>query len=142
MKNYSKNKSNKAAVDTNVLVYANQNEDLIVKNISIDILKIKNLHISHFAFFELLHVLNKKKKINKIESLAFGNEILALIKMTNCTKEVYQLAHFVIKKYDCSLPDSIIIADAILNDCDLLYSRDLQHNQIFEKKTRIINPYK
>lgn len=129
-------------MEPNILVYAFQNEDLIVKKISVEILKIKNLHISHFAFCELLYVLNKKKKIEKKEALAFGNDLLALIKMTDCTKEVYQFAYFLIKRYDCSLPDALIIADAILNDCNLLYSRDLQHNQIYEKKTRIINPYK
>lgn len=62
-------------MDTNILVYAFQNEDLIVKKISVEILKIKNLHISHFAFSELLYVLNKIKKIEKTEALSFGNDL-------------------------------------------------------------------
>ena len=142
MKDYLISKINKIALDTNILVNAYQNNDLTLKTNSIEILKTTNLHISHFVFVEFLFVLKSKKKIEKKEAMRFGNELLKIIEMTDCTKETYNLAYFIIKRYDCSLPDSIVIADAILNKCNILYSRDMQHNQIFEKKTRIVNPYR
>ena len=37
--------------------------------------------------------------------------------------------------------DSLVFATALLNDCRFLYSEDMQHNQIIENKTRIINPF-
>lgn len=123
MKKYLINKTNKVAIDTNILVYAYQNEYLLLKNISIEILKLDNLYVSHFAFTEFLHVM-KSRKITKIDVLSFGNNILEIIRLNDCNKETYNLAYFLIKRYDCSLPDSIIIADAILNNCDILYSRD------------------
>jgi len=132
---------NKAAIDTNILIYAHQNEDLLLKNISIEILKLDNLCVSHFAFIEFIHII-KFRKMSKTDVLGLGNDILKIIRLNECNKEAYSLAYFLIKRYDCSLPDSIIIADAILNNCDILYSRDLQHNQMYEKRTRIINPYK
>ena len=141
MKEYLINKTDKVAIDTNVLVYAYQNEDLLLKDISIEILKVDNLYVSHFAFIEFLHII-KFRKMTKIDVLGFGNNILEIIRLNDCNKETYNLAYFLIKRYDCSLPDSIIIADAIINNCDILYSRDMQHNQIYEKRTRIINPYK
>ncbi|NJP12010.1 MAG: PIN domain-containing protein [Leptolyngbyaceae cyanobacterium RU_5_1] len=44
-------------------------------------------------------------------------------------------------KYGYSYWDSLIIATALLNDCSVFYSEDMQHNQLIENKTRIVNPY-
>jgi predicted nucleic acid-binding protein len=43
----------------------------------------------------------------------------------------YQLSHW----------DSLIVAAAMLAGCETLYSEDLQHNQLFEERLRIINPF-
>jgi len=43
--------------------------------------------------------------------------------------------------YDISFWDSLIVASALKNDCSILYSEDMQHGQIIEKKLRIINPF-
>jgi predicted nucleic acid-binding protein len=37
--------------------------------------------------------------------------------------------------------DSLIIASALENDCEQLYPEDLQHEQIIQKKIKIINPF-
>jgi len=37
---------------------------------------------------------------------------------------------------------SLIIATALENKCGILYSEDLQHEQIIRKKLKIINPFK
>ncbi len=38
--------------------------------------------------------------------------------------------------YDC-----LIIATALENHCTILYSEDMQHNQLIEDQLRIINPF-
>ncbi|GAB4289651.1 MAG: hypothetical protein Fur0025_24150 [Oscillatoriaceae cyanobacterium] len=43
--------------------------------------------------------------------------------------------------YNYSYWDSLLIATALSNDCSILYSEDMQHNQLIENKTRIINPF-
>ncbi len=43
-------------------------------------------------------------------------------------------------RYGYSYWDSLIIATALQNDCSILYSEDMQHNQLIEGKLRIINP--
>ncbi|MCD4745700.1 MAG: hypothetical protein K8R58_05325 [Bacteroidales bacterium] len=35
-----------------------------------------------------------------------------------------------------------LISTGIVADCKILYTEDLQHNQLIEKKLRIINPFK
>ncbi len=43
--------------------------------------------------------------------------------------------------YGYSYWDCLIVATAILNNCETLYSEDMQHNQCFQGKTRIVNPF-
>lgn len=38
--------------------------------------------------------------------------------------------------------DALIIAAALLADCDTLYSEDMQHGQVFESSLTIINPFR
>ena len=37
--------------------------------------------------------------------------------------------------------DSLMISSALLNNCNILYSEDLQHNQLIENQLQIINPF-
>jgi predicted nucleic acid-binding protein len=44
-------------------------------------------------------------------------------------------------KYHFSYYDSLIIASALQNECSILYSEDLNHNQKIENVLTIINPF-
>ena len=37
--------------------------------------------------------------------------------------------------------DSLVIATALMNDCDILYSEDLHDGQVIEHKLTIVNPF-
>ena len=45
------------------------------------------------------------------------------------------------RKYNYSFYDSLIIAAAIESGCSILYSEDMQHNQLIEEKLKIVNPF-
>jgi len=45
-------------------------------------------------------------------------------------------------KYKISFWDSLIIASALQNNCKILFTEDMQHNQIIENTLTIINPFK
>lgn len=140
--NYSIKASNlKYVLDTNILVYAYQNENSFLKETSLRILYENNTFISHFAYCEFLFFLRKRVKMNKKEALKFGKGLLSFLPLNMVYRDTYFLASTFVDKYDFQLPDSIIVADAFLNGCDILYSRDMQHNQLIEKKVRIINPF-
>ena len=66
------------------------------------------------------------------------NTVLSIniIGLNTCYKAVdLRLRH----KY--SYWDSLIIASALENDCSILYTEDLQHEQVIEDKLKIINPF-
>jgi len=44
-------------------------------------------------------------------------------------------------KYQYRYWDSLVIATALLNGCDILYSEDLHEGQLIEDKLTIINPF-
>ena len=44
-------------------------------------------------------------------------------------------------KYLFSYWDSMITAAALIGGCNILYSEDLQHDQLIENQVRIINPF-
>jgi predicted nucleic acid-binding protein len=45
-------------------------------------------------------------------------------------------------QYQFSYYDSLIIASAYENNCNILYSEDMQHAQVINGKLTIINPFK
>ncbi|MEY3882473.1 MAG: hypothetical protein RIQ94_3269 [Pseudomonadota bacterium] len=44
-------------------------------------------------------------------------------------------------RYQFSNWDSLIIAAALLAKCDILYSEDMQHNQVIDGQLTILNPF-
>ena len=46
-----------------------------------------------------------------------------------------------IEKYQYSYWDSLLLASSLENKCSIIYSEDMQHEQIIEKKLKIINPF-
>jgi predicted nucleic acid-binding protein len=56
-------------------------------------------------------------------------------------KETIKLSFEIHRRYKFSSWDSLIIASALENDCKILYSEDMQHNQLIDRKLRIVNPF-
>jgi predicted nucleic acid-binding protein len=44
-------------------------------------------------------------------------------------------------RYKLQYYDSLIIATALENDCDILYSEDMQHGLVIDNQLKIINPF-
>lgn len=57
------------------------------------------------------------------------------------TVRTYDRAVSLAKRYNYALYDCTIIAAALLANCDLLYSEDMQHGQIIEDALTIHNPF-
>ena len=52
-----------------------------------------------------------------------------------------KLAQNLVSKYDFQIFDGIIIAAALEANCDILYSEDMQNEQIIENTLKIVNPF-
>jgi predicted nucleic acid-binding protein len=79
-------------------------------------------------------------------SITEVREVLAAVR-TACTivplnEETHDVGLQIVEKYQLSLFDSMIIAAALLAECKMLVSEDMQHGQTFEGKLEVRNPFR
>jgi len=129
----------KRFVDSNIWLYAfmDQNEEKREK--ALDILSSSNV-ISTQVINEVCTNLIRKASYTEfeiqqtIENIKNQYEILpidiALCSAASILRESYALSYW----------DSLIVATANAGGCEILYSEDMQHNQLIEN-TKIINPF-
>ena len=128
--------------DTNILIY-------IVKDntgkaeIATSILSVNSTaYISVQVLNEFCNVSIKKLKFSKNDILFSINKFSEYFIISTITIPVIKSALEIKEKYKYSYYDSVIIASALQNNCTILYTEDLQHNQIIEDTLKIINPFK
>jgi predicted nucleic acid-binding protein len=72
-------------------------------------------------------------------------EVLATIRSVCATHaltlDTHDRALSIAERYQLSFYDALIVAAALLADCTVLYSQDLQHGQIIEQKLAIRDPF-
>lgn len=131
----------KYSLDTNILIYAYEKTNSIISEIAIDLIR-QEANISNYAYQEFLFNL-KEKGLLKSEISKMGIELLNILNLNSIDKDTYRYAHFLMGRHNFQLGDSIVIADAILNGCNVLYSQDdMGHHDLVDKKLKIINPFK
>jgi predicted nucleic acid-binding protein len=131
-------------IDTNIWVYASlfTDTDLQKREVAINLIQTNtNLFVSTQVLNEFYSVL-LKYRINTEKILAFINEILENTNICSQDLDTLKKSWSIIKNYQLSLWDSLIIAAALQNNCSILYTEDMQHNQIIENSLTIINPFK
>lgn len=73
------------------------------------------------------------------------NEVLALIRSLcetePLTVETHERGVEIAERYKLNIYDAMIIAAALLADCDTLYSEDMHNGLLIEDKLRIHNPF-
>ena len=84
-------------------------------------------------------VVNHNDKDEIIENVALElDNILSIVSFSLTT----QIRAIKIKEeYKLQFYDSLIIATALENNCNILYSEDMHHGQIIENSLKIINPF-
>jgi len=131
---------NKIFIDSNILVYLiDKNSEKMEKVISI---VNSECMISTQVVSENLNVCLKKLKLSYTDSIKHANELLEKFVIKLIFPSTFEIAFFVLEKYKFSLWDSLIIASALENNCNILYSEDMQHSQLIEGKLKVINPFK
>lgn len=127
--------------DTNIILYS---YSLVSdqKNISAkQLIRNTSSIISTQVLQEICNVLIKKFTMDEISIstalLEINKNFNVKINNVETISKAVQI-HF---KYRYSYYDSLIISSALQNQCSILYSEDLQHNQKIEKNLTIINPF-
>ena len=130
----------KVFIDSNIFLYSFDKRDEIKQNIAKNIV-LKNYVISIQVINEVSNNLLKKFKMNNIQVKLFVKSCYNRYIVVNFSEEIFIIASELRDKYNLSYYDSLIVSTAINSECNILFSEDMQHNQIIEN-LKIINPFK
>lgn len=131
--------NDKFFVDTNVFLYLLSN-DINKKTIAKKILA-SNLHISTQVINEFSNISLKKFKLSTSNTKELLSKLIEKTTIFIFTEKTIFYALDLKEKYQFQFYDSLILASALENQCNILYSEDMQHNQIIEKQLTIVNPF-
>jgi len=128
--------------DTNLLVYL-YSEDEPEKQASIlsCIKNSENRWVSTQVLNELSNTLRKKFKLDYGDIIQVIAEVRANFEITTVQVQTIEYALKIAEIYRYSYYDSVIIAAALESSCVILYSEDMQHGQLIENHTKILNPF-
>lgn len=134
------NPNEKIALDTNIIIYAVENQDVIKSEISTKLIQ-KKPFISNQVISETINVLNKRFSRNKDFCISTILSLIDICPLIINNKDTYYSAKYLISKYKFPLYDAIVVSNALLAGCKILYSEDM-YEVLIEKKMRIVNPFK
>ncbi|MGB0849021.1 MAG: PIN domain-containing protein [Thiolinea sp.] len=130
---------NKVFFDTNALLYllsedeskANTAEALLAKGgvISVQVLN------------EFTSVAFRKLKMSYSEIGEVLETVRMVCEVTDLTVETHLMALSIAERYRFSFYDALILSAAILADCDVLYSEDMQSGQKINDQVVVHNPF-
>ena len=87
--------------------------------------------------------------MNMLKKLLFSEENIVdfvkssfnRYKVVSLSSNIFSFASSIRKGYSISYYDSVIVATAVVSNCSILYSEDMQHGQVIEQKLKIVNPF-
>lgn len=132
----------KAFVDTNILIYSYSEDEPLKKNSANRIFEeyAGNLIISNQVINELTNILFKKFNLSSEDIENVILEVDSLLPIVSFDVKTQIKAVRIKDRYKLQFYDALIIATALENGCNILFSEDMQHLQIIDETLTIINP--
>jgi len=132
----------KVFLDSNIILYSYSKTELNKNKIANTLIfSLSEVYISTQVINEVTNILYKKFKLNSTSMEDVIEEIDNSFKIVNFSLTTQIMAIKIKEKYRLQYYDSLILATALENGCTILYSEDMQHNQIIENQLKIINPF-
>ncbi|HEY9864067.1 MAG TPA: PIN domain-containing protein [Candidatus Obscuribacterales bacterium] len=133
----------KVLLDTNLWVYLysqnSQNKSVKVRELVNN--NFTSIIISTQILGEFYNVMIKKKLKPKDEAKQIILEMVTNFTIVEIDVLKVITALDINSKYGYTYWDSLVLATALQQNCNILYSEDMQANQLIEQKTIIINPF-
>lgn len=133
-------------LDTNVILYQFDKRDPEKQARSLEILREAALHdncsISYQVVQEFIAVATKKEAI-ELDPLKVEEYLMLFLKplwKVWPSEELYALAIHLSIRHIIGFYDALIVGAAILGDCDILYTEDLQDGMVFDT-VKVVNPF-
>ena len=125
--------------DTNTLLYLLSSDTKKADWVS------KNLQQSNVISIQVLNEFTsasiRKIKISNSELDEFLDLFTSTFNVRSLDIDTFETGLMVSRRYGYHHYDSMIIAAALQAGCEKLYSEDMQHRQIIDKKLQIVNPF-
>jgi len=128
-------------IDTNILIYLYSEDEIEKQQISEKLANQYSPIISIQVLNEICNVMIKKLNFGLQTVSKVIGELTEYCIVKTITTETIQSAVKLVEKYKYSYYDSLIISSALENQCNKLYSEDMQHGQFIENQIKIINPF-
>ena len=141
--------SDRVFIDTNIFVYAylenhKKQEDYKKHLKAKELLRSFTTDDTVFISTQVCNEYYSALLKNRIENENIQASLHHLMKMVNVASisKITVLQSFDIKnRYSFSYWDSLILSSALENGCNILYSEDMQDNQLINGVLRIVNPF-
>lgn len=128
-------------IDSNIVLYALGNDEE-KKTVAFDLLTaLPAPYLSTQVINECSHVLRRKLKRSPSQVTEDLSAIIALVNLLDVSINEVYTAWRLSERYGYGHYDSLILATALTNNCDILYSEDMQHKQLVENQLTVINPF-
>lgn len=127
--------------DSNLWIYAYSKTDK--RSVVIELIDryFEKIIISSQVLSECFNVLTRKKLKTADQARQIIEDIVAFSRVIDIDKYSVLYAIDIHLKYKYAYYDSLIIASALKNHCIILYSEDMQHQQVIEDQLKIVNPF-
>lgn len=125
--------------DTNTLLYLLSSDikkaDWVSKNLQ------QHNVISVQVLNEFTSASLRKIKISNTELDEFLDLFTSTFQVRSLDMDTFETGLMVSRRYGYQHYDSMIIAAALQAGCERLYSEDMQHRQVIDKRLQIVNPF-
>ena len=125
--------------DTNTLLYLLSSDtkkaDWVTKNLQ------QSNVISVQVLNEFTSASIRKIKISNGELDEFLDLFTSTFNVRSLDIDTFETGLMVSRRYGYQHYDSMIIAAALQAGCEKLYSEDMQHRQVIDKRLQIVNPF-
>lgn len=134
-------------MDTNILVYSFDTNAPLKQQKARELIALalnsQRGVISFQVIQEFLNVATRKFEVPFTiqETEIYLDQVLIPLCQAFPSAELYRKGLYVMERWQYSFYDSLIITSALQTGCKILYSEDLQHEQVIETLT-IDNPFK
>ncbi len=125
--------------DTNIVVYAVGHHSA-QRTRAMAILA-ESVTVSSQVINETVNVLARKQGVDLGIAHEVAENLLEICQVVAVDSQTIRKAISLVRLYQLSHWDSLIVAAALLSGCGTLYSQDMQHGQVFERQLKVVNPF-
>ena len=125
--------------DTNIAVYAESDDGEKSKRARAIIES--SLVISAKVVDELIAALTRKYDFTRADAHEVASGLMDLCEVVPVDQGTVRRAMTIADRYQLSHWDALIVAAALEAGCDILYTEDMQDEQVFDGRVRVKNPF-